>query len=76
MKNQERVLYKNCKEALSLSFLDKDDSVTPEAMVTSLEKLMKNSQRLAPLLSGARIWITNYYSVMFDGEICIPWDWD
>lgn len=26
-------------------------------------------------LEGAYLNITNYYSVLADGTVCIPWDW-
>lgn len=71
---REEELHQQCCELLSLDLLDKDDSVQPAMMVQCLERLVEQAPRLAPLLSGARVWITQYFAVMLDGEICIPWD--
>ncbi|CAL4179447.1 unnamed protein product, partial [Meganyctiphanes norvegica] len=73
IKPQEKILHKLAQEELGLEFLDKDDSVFPEMMIECLEYLLKSKYRLAPLLTGGRLWITNYYSVMVEGEVCIPW---
>ncbi|XP_027235213.1 T-cell activation inhibitor, mitochondrial [Penaeus vannamei] len=73
---REKALHRQCKEELGLDFLEKDDSVTPDMMAECLARLLEASYRLSPLLSGARVWVTHYYTVMLDGEICIPWNWD
>lgn len=56
--------------------LEKDDSVVPLEMISCLERLLGQSDRLKALLSGARVWVTQYYAVMLDGEVCLPWHWD
>ncbi|KAK3885945.1 hypothetical protein Pcinc_009878 [Petrolisthes cinctipes] len=71
---REVELHQQCCELLELDLLDKDDSVQPAMMVQCLEQLVNQAPRLTPLLSGARVWITQYFAVMLDGEICIPWD--
>ena len=73
---KEKLLHDLCRKELGLEFLEKDDSVLPENMIECLERLQENSYRLSSLLSGARLWITHYYSVMLDGEVCIPWNWE
>ncbi|XP_042858322.1 T-cell activation inhibitor, mitochondrial-like [Penaeus japonicus] len=73
---REKALHQQCKKELGLDFLEKDDSVTPDMMAECLGRLLEASYRLSPLLSGARVWVTHYYTVMLDGEICIPWNWD
>ncbi|RUS79452.1 hypothetical protein EGW08_012793 [Elysia chlorotica] len=68
---------------LSLSDLQKDESVTPVQMISCCLRLMEESWRLLdPLtstggvsLQGSKLRISHYYSVMQDGLICIPWDW-
>ncbi|XP_076059022.1 T-cell activation inhibitor, mitochondrial isoform X2 [Oratosquilla oratoria] len=76
IRDREKSLYALCKEELGLAFLDKDDSVLPEMMIECMERMLASAYRLSPLLSGARLWITQYYSVMLDGEVCVPWNWD
>ncbi|XP_071518626.1 T-cell activation inhibitor, mitochondrial-like isoform X2 [Panulirus ornatus] len=76
VRDREKESYKKCKEKLGLEFLDKDDSVMPDMMIECLERMLDRAYRLSPLLSGTRLWITHYYSIMLDGEVCIPWNWD
>lgn len=76
IKDREKQLYEECKRELGLEFLEKDDSVMPDMMIQCLERLLKAGYRLSPLLTGARLWVTHYYAVMLDGEVCVPWDWD
>ncbi|XP_045596194.1 T-cell activation inhibitor, mitochondrial-like [Procambarus clarkii] len=76
IRDKEKDLYEKCKEELGLEFLENDDSVMPNMMIECLERLLDSAYRLSPLLSGARLWITHYYAVMVDGEVCIPWNWD
>ncbi|KAK3707404.1 hypothetical protein RRG08_034461 [Elysia crispata] len=68
---------------LSLSELQKDESVTPAQMISCCLRLIEESWRLLdPLtstggvsLQGSKLRVSHYYSVMQDGLICIPWDW-
>ncbi|CAD7078871.1 unnamed protein product [Hermetia illucens] len=68
----ERELHGRCINQLELQSLNKDDSVTPDKMIKCLNRLLtqdlKNLVRL-------NLNITNYYSVLSDGTVCIPWDW-
>lgn len=76
IRDREKQLYEQCKNELGLEFLEKDDSVMPAMMIECLERLLKDAYRLSPLLTGARLWVTHYYAVMLDGEVCIPWEWN
>lgn len=69
----ERELTKRCIEEMRLKSLTKDDSVTPEKMIGTLNELLKcNSMQFADI----DLHITNYYSVLTDGIVCIPWDFN
>lgn len=76
IRSKEKQLYEKCKAELGLEFLEKDDSVMPSMMIECLERLLESAYRLSPLLTGARLWVTHYYAIMVDGEVCIPWNWD
>lgn len=76
LSRKEKELGILCVEVFSLEMLEKDDSVLPEEMISCLERLLAETDRLVALLSGARLWITKYYAVMLDGEVCLPWNWD
>ncbi len=63
------------KLQFKLSALGKDDNVTPAQMAECCHELMKQQDKLHPFLNEGRLWITHYYSLLSDGEICIPWNW-
>ncbi|XP_030386479.1 T-cell activation inhibitor, mitochondrial [Scaptodrosophila lebanonensis] len=67
----ERELWKQCKDTLCLHNLTKDDSVTPDKMILTLRHLLKSESKSFRDIS---VHVTNYYSVMTDGIVCIPWD--
>lgn len=72
-KHIERELTERCIERLRLKSLTKDDSVTPEKMIATLNELLKlNSLQFKDI----ELHIANYYSVLTDGIVCIPWDFN
>ncbi|CAH1395835.1 unnamed protein product [Nezara viridula] len=75
MKEVEKTIYEECITKLGLISLKKDDCITPEPMIACCSKLLQNRKELRPLLEGTALTVTNYYSVMSDGQICIPWNW-
>ncbi|RZF42209.1 hypothetical protein LSTR_LSTR004358 [Laodelphax striatellus] len=70
----EAELQRQCKAALKLADLRKDDNITPTLMIKCCDQLLARKEQLKPLLEGSYLYITNYYSVMSDGQICIPWN--
>lgn len=75
VKYMERELHDKAVAELGLTALDKDDSITPDLMIQCCEQFLKHKNVLAPMLSGLRLWVTHYYSIMNDGVLCVPWDW-
>ncbi|XP_054731827.1 T-cell activation inhibitor, mitochondrial [Anastrepha obliqua] len=72
-KTIERKLNAQCIQQLRLQTLTKDDSVTPDKMIETMNKLLTyNDKRFREL----NLHITNYYSVLTDGIVCIPWDFE
>ncbi|XP_029959397.1 T-cell activation inhibitor, mitochondrial [Salarias fasciatus] len=61
-----------CLRSLSLGSLSKDPSVGPVQMLSCCRRLL--DQR-SPLLQGLQVCVSHFYSVMQDGDLCIPWDW-
>uniref|UniRef100_A0A2C9M948 DUF4461 domain-containing protein n=1 Tax=Biomphalaria glabrata TaxID=6526 RepID=A0A2C9M948_BIOGL len=62
-------------EELCLTDLQKDESVTPSQMTSCCSRLADQYWRFGVSLAKSRIRISHYYSVMQDGQICVPWDW-
>lgn len=71
----ETRLHATCLQALALESLSKEDDVTPDRMVVCCEGLLREAPALEPLLSGCRVHVSHYCSVMQDGLLCVPWDW-
>lgn len=67
----ERQLWRQCLNELQLQRLSKDDSVTPDKMVTALTHLLQSGIQSC---RGLSLHVTNYWSVPTDGIVCIPWD--
>lgn len=63
---------KLCVQGLSLKSLSKDPSIASGDMILCCRRLTE--QRL-PHMQGLHISVSRFYSVMQDGELCIPWDW-
>ncbi|XP_055947392.1 T-cell activation inhibitor, mitochondrial-like isoform X1 [Argiope bruennichi] len=76
MKKEERMLHAQCMAQLGLSALEKDDNITPDLMVQCCRRILRDAAALGPSLRGLRLRISHYYSVLQDGEICIPWNWN
>lgn len=72
-KHIEKELHQRCIEVLNLKSLTKDDSVTPDKMIQTLDKLILTNLKS---LENIHLNITNYYSVLTDGTVCIPWDFE
>lgn len=63
-----------CLTAMGLQSIEKDDNVTPDLMIECCENLVLNKEGITRFLRGNRLRVSHYYSVLSDGEICIPWN--
>lgn len=72
---EEKHVIANCIAKFGLSALSKDDNVTPAQMTSCCNRLLENEEFLKPDINDARIYVTHYYSLISDGEMCIPWNW-
>ncbi|XP_066487361.1 T-cell activation inhibitor, mitochondrial isoform X2 [Tiliqua scincoides] len=68
----EKELIKTSAEKLSLQRLYKEPSVSSVQMIHSCNKLLEES---LPSLQGMHLCISHFYSVLQDGDLCIPWNW-
>lgn len=69
---EEEVMVKLCLHNLSLRSLSKEPSVTSSQMILCCKRLVE--QRF-PLMQGLHICVSHFFSVMQDGDLCVPWDW-
>ena len=56
----------------SLEKFYKEPSVSSIQMVDCCKRLLEQS---LPYLQGMHLCVSHFYSVMQDGDLCIPWNW-
>ncbi|XP_046704498.1 T-cell activation inhibitor, mitochondrial isoform X1 [Silurus meridionalis] len=61
-----------CLQGLSLCSLSKEPSVSSSQMIPCCRRLIEER---SPHMQGLHLCISHFYSVMQDGDLCIPWDW-
>nr|XP_046255272.1 T-cell activation inhibitor, mitochondrial isoform X2 [Scatophagus argus] len=69
---EEEAMVKLCLQRLSLRSLSKEPSVSSSQMILCCKRLVEQS---LPLMQGLHICVSHFFSVMQDGELCVPWDW-
>ena len=62
-------------DTLGLTSLTKDDQVSAQQMIHSCLRLVSDVRHLGVAITGLRLRVSHYYSVMNSGELVIPWDW-
>ncbi|XP_040289330.1 T-cell activation inhibitor, mitochondrial [Bufo bufo] len=72
LKIEEQELTKACKASASLSRLYKEPSISCEQMINCCQRLIEEP---LPNLMGMHLCVSHYYSVLQDGDLCIPWNW-
>ncbi|KAH1005294.1 hypothetical protein HUJ04_006307 [Dendroctonus ponderosae] len=75
-KVMEKSLHRRCMEELHLAALLKDDNITPELMIQFCQKLVDHKTDLESVIKGMHVNVSTYYSVLSDGVVCIPWNFD
>lgn len=75
MRKREENYIKQCKEKFQLAILSKDETVTPDMMISCCERLMNYFPDLPINLYGYRLTISKYYYFNQDGNLYIPWNW-
>ncbi|KAM3822532.1 T-cell activation inhibitor, mitochondrial isoform 2-T3 [Vipera latastei] len=68
----EKKLIKATTEKFCLQRLYKEPSVSSAQMIHSCSKLLEES---LPYLQGMHLCISHFFSVLQDGDLCIPWNW-
>ncbi|XP_054406394.2 T-cell activation inhibitor, mitochondrial isoform X2 [Pongo abelii] len=68
----ENELIQASTKKFSLEKLYKEPSISSIQMVDCCKRLLEQS---LPYLYGMHLCISHFYSVMQDGDLCIPWNW-
>lgn len=69
---KEEAVMKLCIQTLSLRSLSKEPSVSSTQMIECCQRLV---EQRSPLMQGLHVCVSHFYSVMQDGDLCVPWDW-
>ncbi|TSK34849.1 T-cell activation inhibitor, mitochondrial [Bagarius yarrelli] len=69
---EEEAAVSICVQGLSLQSLSKEPSVSSSQMIPCCRRLLEER---SPYMQGLHLCISHFYSVMQDGDLCIPWDW-
>ncbi|XP_040900767.1 T-cell activation inhibitor, mitochondrial isoform X1 [Toxotes jaculatrix] len=69
---EEEAVVKQCLQSLSLRSLSKEPSVSSSQMILCCKRLL---EQRSPLMQGLHVCVSHFYSVMQDGDLCLPWDW-
>ncbi|KAI7806945.1 putative T-cell activation inhibitor, partial [Triplophysa rosa] len=69
---EEENIISSCRQDLSLYSLSKEPSVSSSQMIPCCRRLMEEK---SPQMQGLHLCVSHFYSVMQDGDLCIPWDW-
>ncbi|XP_069504923.1 T-cell activation inhibitor, mitochondrial isoform X2 [Ambystoma mexicanum] len=72
LKVRERELSNACTEKFSLRRLHKEPGVSNAQMIDCCSRLLNES---LPHLQGMHLCVSRFYSVLQDGDVCIPWNW-
>ncbi|OBS80426.1 hypothetical protein A6R68_21371 [Neotoma lepida] len=68
----ENELIQASTKKFSLEKLYKEPSISSRQMVDCCKRLLQQS---LPYLHGMHLCVSHFYSVMQDGDLCIPWNW-
>ncbi|XP_067837820.1 T-cell activation inhibitor, mitochondrial isoform X2 [Heptranchias perlo] len=69
---EQEKLISDCRERLGLKRLYKEPSVSSQQMVKCCQRLLDGH---VTELQGMHLCVSHFYSVLQDGDLCIPWDW-
>ncbi|XP_069068082.1 T-cell activation inhibitor, mitochondrial isoform X3 [Pleurodeles waltl] len=72
LKVRERELNNSCIEKFSLRRLHKETGISNAQMIDCCTRLLNES---LPHLQGMHLCVSRFYSVLQDGDLCIPWNW-
>ncbi|XP_078073026.1 T-cell activation inhibitor, mitochondrial isoform X2 [Mustelus asterias] len=69
---EQQKLISDCTERFGLERVYKEPSVSRQQMVQCCQRLL---EKHLSELHGMRLCISHFYSVLQDGDLCVPWDW-
>lgn len=71
---KEKRIIDECIVVFGLEGLDKDENIIPEQMIDFGQRLLSMKDHFRPYLKGLHVRVSMYYSVLHDGQICVPFN--
>ncbi|XP_074646547.1 T-cell activation inhibitor, mitochondrial-like [Tubulanus polymorphus] len=72
---KENDILQKCKDKLELLSLRRDQSLSSVNVIKCCKRLINNPEEIGVSLKGKKLKISQFYSIMQDGEIVIPCNW-
>lgn len=63
------------EQEYGLLSLSKDANVGKAQMEACCQHMLRDPRNIGVDIEGCRVRVAMFYSVMNDGQICIPWNW-
>ena len=73
--DEEHALLTQVKQMYQLASITRDVNITWQQMKYCCLRLVADPRNVDVTLAGCHVKVTVFYSIMADGEICIPWNW-
>ncbi|XP_056289821.1 T-cell activation inhibitor, mitochondrial isoform X3 [Pseudoliparis swirei] len=70
---EEQAVRGRCRLSLSLRSLSRESSLSCSQVILCCRRLLE--QRPPPPMQDLHLHVSRLYSVMQDGDLCVPWDW-
>lgn len=74
-KAEREAMIDDCVSELGLTRLNHDEELSSSQVIECCRRLIRNPRDIGVSLEGVKVRISQFYSVMQDGEVVIPWNW-
>lgn len=63
-----------CKEVYGLNSLERDENITAEQMIDFGKRFLEQKDRIGSSLVDTDLRVSMYFSVLNDGQLCVPFN--
>ena len=74
-RDRRQRLVETCCGELGLQSLLADENISADQFDSCCQRLLQAQTDIQEYLRHGQLRVTNFYTVMSDGEMCIPWNW-
>ena len=73
-RNESFRIIQECIEQFGLRSIEAAENITPEQMIDFGQRLLNHSSNIGSSLVDANLRVSMYYSVLNDGQLCVPFN--